>query len=325
MHPSRRDVSALVFAAAAAPGVARAQARKALVIARGGGDGDAPPATRGAYDRAIKDGADFLAANLVVSRDGVVIVRRDSELSTDTDIAGRPQFAARRTSKTIGGAPRVGWFAEDFDLAELKSLICGPATARRSRDQGPPSIATLRDVVETARAGCVRTGRTIGVYAILPPSAYWAALNLSVEPRLAETIVRGGYNTPAAAMIVASPEPSALQTVARLTRVRRVLRTEAALTVDLAADLAAVRAHAHGVAPDLSHIVDVAAPKRPAATSFIARAHAAGLFVHAWAAPDDSAAMMQAAYDAAADGICADLARPAAKARARMASNSPQT
>ena len=33
-----------------------------------------------------------------------------------------PEFAARRTTKTIDGSPMTGWFTEDFTLAELKTL-----------------------------------------------------------------------------------------------------------------------------------------------------------------------------------------------------------
>lgn len=315
MQPSRRDISALVVAAALAPASARAQTRQGLVIARGGASGGAPEATRGAFDQAIRDGADFLRADLAVSRDGVLIVRRDHELSADTDIAARADFAARRTTKTVDGAVRSGWFAEDFDLAELKTLICGPIGAKRGRGDSPPAILTLRDIVEIARAGCVRTARVIGVYACLPPSAYFAGLDLALEPRLAETVVRGGYNTTAAAMMVAGPEPQALKTMARLTRVRRVLR----IAPDASGDVSGVRAYAHGVAPDLARIFDVTTARRPVPTAFIARAHAAGLAVHAWAAPSDPPALLEAAFAAGADAVSADLARPAARARGRVA------
>ena len=313
MQPSRRDVSTLVFAAALAPIAARAQTPAPLVIARGGAAGDAPEATRGAYDQAIRDGADFLEATLAVSKDGVLVVRRDNELSTTTDIATRADFAARRATRAIGGVERSGWFAEDFTLAELKTLICGPVGARRGRGEAPPAIMTFQEVMDTARAGCIRTARVIGVYAAVPRPAYLASLGLALEPRVADAIRKGGYDALAAAMIVICSDRDALQALARLTRVRRVLRLGPETTVDLAG----ARAVAHGVAPDLTRIVDGTTPRRPAATPFIADAHAAGLVVHAWAAPADPQGLMETAFAAGVDAVSADLARAAVKARAK--------
>ena len=37
-------------------------------------------------------------------------------------MAQHPEFAARRTTKTIDGRQVTGWFTEDFTLAELKTL-----------------------------------------------------------------------------------------------------------------------------------------------------------------------------------------------------------
>ncbi len=313
MPPSRRDVSTLVFAAALAPIPARAQLREPLVIARGGAVGDAPEATLGAYDQAIRDGADFLEATLAVSKDGVLVVRRDNELSITTDIATRAEFSGRRATRMIGGVERSGWFAEDFTLAELKTLICGPVGARRGRGETPPAILTFQEVIDTARVGCVRTARVIGVYAALPQPAYFAGLGLALEPRVAEAIRKGGYDALAAAMIVISADREPLRALTRLTRVRRVLRLGSETTVDLAG----ARAVAHGVAPDLTRIVDATTPRRPTATTFVAQAHAAGLFVHAWAAPADPQALMETAYAGGVDAVSADLSRVAVKARAK--------
>ena len=314
---SRRDFTSSVIAAALAPTFARAQSagRDIVVIARGGAVGDAPAETRGAYDQAIRDGADFLQADLAITKDGVLIARRDRELSGSTDVAARTEFAARRTTKTVDGGTRAGWFAEDFTLAELKTLVSGPLGARRAKDQAPPSILTLRELIETARAGCVRTARTIGIYAGLPDPASFAGSTLPLEPRLAETIIRGGYNAAAAALLIESPDAGALKSLARLTRARRILR----LGADASIDLTGARAVAHGVAPDFARILDLSNPRRPMATPFTARARAAGLTVHAWAAPGDPQSLMEAALAAGADGLCADLARPAARARGKFA------
>ena len=67
MSIRRRDFLTLAAAAPLAWGptpLAFAVARDPLVVATGMASGEAPPATRGAYEQAIRDGADILAANL---------------------------------------------------------------------------------------------------------------------------------------------------------------------------------------------------------------------------------------------------------------------
>ncbi|SEU19633.1 glycerophosphoryl diester phosphodiesterase [Nonomuraea wenchangensis] len=56
------------------------------------------------------------------------MARHENEISGTTDVAGRPEFAARRVTRTIDGRPVTGWFTEDFTLAELKTLTARPTT-----------------------------------------------------------------------------------------------------------------------------------------------------------------------------------------------------
>jgi glycerophosphoryl diester phosphodiesterase len=81
-----------------------------------------PEHTLAAYFIAMQQGADYIEPDLVMTRDGVLIARHENEISQTTDVAQHPQFAQRRTRKTIDGVPVEGWFTEDFTLAELKRL-----------------------------------------------------------------------------------------------------------------------------------------------------------------------------------------------------------
>nr|WP_281173714.1 glycerophosphodiester phosphodiesterase family protein [Brevundimonas bacteroides] len=72
-----------------------------LVIAHRGASGERPEHTRAAYELAIDQGADFIEPDLVMSRDGHLVVRHENEISETTDVAARPEFAERRTTKTI--------------------------------------------------------------------------------------------------------------------------------------------------------------------------------------------------------------------------------
>ena len=145
-----------------------AQAGELLVIAHRGASGERPEHTLAAYERAIDQGADYIEPDLVPTKDMVLIARHENELSETTDVAAHPEFEARRRAKTIDGRLVNGWFAEDFTLAEIRTLrarerIPGvrPANARYD---GLYSVPTFAEIVRLVRAKEAETGRRIGLY-----------------------------------------------------------------------------------------------------------------------------------------------------------------
>lgn len=93
-----------------------------MVIGHRGAPGYRPEHTSAAYELAIAFGADALEPDLVASADGVLVVRHENEISETTDVATRPEFADRRTTKEIDDRLVTGWFTEDFTWAELRTL-----------------------------------------------------------------------------------------------------------------------------------------------------------------------------------------------------------
>src|SRR4051794_40946773 len=93
-----------------------------LVIGHRGAPAYRPEHTVASYDLAIDLGAEVIEPDVVISRDGVLVVRHESELSLSTDVAGRAEFTDRRSTREVGGVACTGWFAEDFTLAELRTL-----------------------------------------------------------------------------------------------------------------------------------------------------------------------------------------------------------
>lgn len=93
-----------------------------LVIAHRGACGYRPEHSRAAYELALNMGADAVEPDIVTTRDGVLVIRHENEISGTTDVASRTEFADRRTTKTIDGQKLTGWFTEDFTWAELKTL-----------------------------------------------------------------------------------------------------------------------------------------------------------------------------------------------------------
>ena len=94
------------------------------MIGHRGAPGYRPEHSRSSYDLALAMGVDAVEPDVVVSKDGVLVVRHENEISGTTDVADRPEFAGRHATKTIDGAELTGWFIEDFTWDELATLHC---------------------------------------------------------------------------------------------------------------------------------------------------------------------------------------------------------
>ena len=104
------------------PGHPRDAAKTPLIIAHRGASGQRPEHSLAAYRLAHEQGADAIEPDIVVSRDGELVLRHEPNLVDTTDVAERPEFADRHTTKTVDGEEQSGWFAEDFTWAELQTL-----------------------------------------------------------------------------------------------------------------------------------------------------------------------------------------------------------
>jgi glycerophosphoryl diester phosphodiesterase len=221
---------------------------------------------------------------LFPTKEGALVARRDNELSASTDVAAHPEFADRKTTKTIGDHEVTGWFLEDFTLAEVRTLLCHerlPALRPQTqRYNGKEGVLTLAEVLQLARDGCVRTARTIGVCARLARASAFETLGLDVVARLADDLTTAGYFAPAAAVWVQASDPETLKAFGKLSRVRRMQLLDAgdaALTTQGA--LADIRAYAEAIGPDQDLLLDPAAAVFPAPTTLALDAHNAGLQV----------------------------------------------
>lgn len=291
---TRRDFARLAIAASLAPAAARADSPVPVIIAEGGSAEERIEDTRAALDLAINQGCDFIQVDLAPTKDGAFVARRDHEISASTDVAAHPEFANRKTEKSVEGRKVAGWFTEDFTLAELKSLMCRdprpdlrPQTARFA---GKEPVLSLAEVLQIARAGCVRTARTIGVCLGLRNTRYFADLDLQIVERLAAELDDEGYVSSAAAIWVQCAQPDTLAEFGRLSPLRRMQIIEKGDGADNAIDagfaamtshegLAKVKGYAEAIAPDQDLLFDPAAALFPAPTTLALDAHNAGLQV----------------------------------------------
>jgi glycerophosphoryl diester phosphodiesterase len=188
---------------------ALAQTSHPLIIAHRGASGERPEHTRAAYELAIRQGADVIEPDLVISRDGVLIVRHENEIGGTTDVADRPEFAARRATKTIDGETLTGWFTEDFTLAELRTLRARERLPElrpaNTAFDGQEPILTLDEALDIAAAAGV------GIAPELKHPTYFAALGLPMEDAFVAVLERRGLTGAEAPVIVQCFEVGPLQ------------------------------------------------------------------------------------------------------------------
>jgi glycerophosphoryl diester phosphodiesterase len=269
-----------------------------LVIAHRGASGYRPEHTLESYRLAIRMGADYIEPDLVSTGDGVLVARHENEIAGTTDVAAHPEFAARRTTKTVDGVSVTGWFTEDFTLRELRTLR---ATERLPsvRTQNTIfdrryEIPTLQEIIDLVVSEERRLGRPIGIYPETKHPTYFASIGLSLEEPLVSTLYRNELGEATSAVLIQSFETANLRKLHTLTDVRLIQlldsvghpfgddrRSYSDLTTP--AGLASIAEYAYGIGADKDLIVPRAADGRLlAATPLVSDAHQVGLAVHAW-------------------------------------------
>jgi glycerophosphoryl diester phosphodiesterase len=151
-----------------------------LVIGHRGAPGHRPEHTRSSYEFALAHGVDAVEPDVVVSSDGVLVIRHENEISTTTDIADRPEFADRRTTKSFVGYEFTGWFAEDFTWDELSTLRARERLPElrpeSARFDGTEPILRLRDLFAIVRDASAAQGRRIPIVLELKHAVYFDSI-----------------------------------------------------------------------------------------------------------------------------------------------------
>src|SRR5690349_24112049 len=169
-----------------------------LVIGHRGASGYRPEHSRSSYALAFAMGVDAVEPDVVVSRDGVLVVRHENEISGTTDVADHPEFADRRTTKTVDGAELSGWFTEDFSWDELATLRCRERLPKirpnsASFDDQQP-VLRLRDVLDLVRDASLEQGREIGVVLEIKHATYFASLGWDVAALVEAELREAGWD-----------------------------------------------------------------------------------------------------------------------------------
>lgn len=107
-------------------------------VAHRGASAYAPEHTIAAYTLAIAQGADFVEQDLAVTKDGVLICLHDPSLERTTDV--EQKFPTRFTDVTWEGKTRKAWLANDFTLAEIRTLDAGSWFGARFAGERVPTF-----------------------------------------------------------------------------------------------------------------------------------------------------------------------------------------
>jgi glycerophosphoryl diester phosphodiesterase len=276
--------------------VDKAGGRLPLVIGHRGASGYRPEHTLASYRLATEMGADYVEPDLVSTKDHVLVARHENDITETTNVADHPEFADRKTTKTIDGVEHTGWFTEDFTLAELRTL----RAKERLPDLRPANTAfdglyqvpTFQEVIDVAK----RAG--VGIYPETKHPTYFDSIGLSLEEPLLATLRANGLAGPRAKVFIQSFETANLKELhgkTRLPLVQLIDATGAPYDFVVAGDprtyadlvtpagLAEIATYADGIGPSKDLIV----PRDSAGnllkpTSLVRDAHRAGLVVHPW-------------------------------------------
>ena len=163
-----------------------AQYSKKTLVAHRGASAYAPEHTLAAYRLAIEQGADFVEQDLAVTKDGVLICLHDASLERTTNV--EELFPGRVSTQTIEGKTRKAWLANDFTLAEIKTLDAGSWFDPKFKDE---KIVTFDEAVALIKGKA-------GLFPELKTPEIYAGRDVKFEELVAAALDKHGLRGPKA-------------------------------------------------------------------------------------------------------------------------------
>jgi glycerophosphoryl diester phosphodiesterase len=263
------------------------------VIAHRGASGYLPEHTLAGTTMAHGMGADYIEQDVLLSRDGELIVLHDLYLDAVTDVSRRYPGRQREDGH---------YYAIDFDLAEIRTLRVNERRKKNGKPAFPGRfpvgdaifrVPTLREALLLIQGLNTSTGRDVGIY-VEPKSPAW---HREEGKDLVSAVLRAlgefGYNSREDRAFLQSFDLDALK-YARfelncdLKLVQLIgenswhespsdfdyLRSEAGLTE--------IASFADGIGPWLPQVLELSGRDSGQSTGLIEGAHRHGLLVHAY-------------------------------------------
>ncbi|KAI3961401.1 hypothetical protein MKX01_004070 [Papaver californicum] len=252
--------------------------------------------------RAIEEGADFIEADILSSKDGHLVCFHDLILDLTTDIADRKEFADRkRTYKfEYANVTVTGFFIVDFTLKELKSLRVKQRYAFRDQQyNGKFSILTFEEYISIA----VDAPRVVGIYPEIKDPIFinkhvkWAN-GKKFEDKIVQMLQKYGYACSYLSkkwmkqpVFIQSFAPTSLIYLSNMTDLPKILLIgdKSIPTQDTLQWYEEITSHGYldfikeyvvGIGPNKDTIVPIANNYLLAPTNLVAKAHSHNLQVH---------------------------------------------
>lgn len=195
-----------------------------LLIAHRGASGELPEHTLEAYQLAIDEGADAVEPDVVMSSDGVLVVRHEPMLDTTTDVAAKFP-ASRMRTRLVDGVSVKAYFACDFTAAEIATLrAIQPRDNRPQQYNGLFAVPTFSDVVNLVKRQRRVTGRNIAIYPEIKHSTFHSGVmgKYVLERKLLSQLHQTFGNSTSAPVFIQSFEVANLKYLRGRTALRLV-------------------------------------------------------------------------------------------------------
>ncbi|MEO6826369.1 MAG: glycerophosphodiester phosphodiesterase family protein [Microbacteriaceae bacterium] len=185
-----------------------------MVIGHRGAPGYRPEHTSAGYELAFAQGADAVEPDVVATRDGVLVLRHENEISGTTDVAAHREFAGRRATKLIDGVETTGWFTEDFTWAELSTLRArerlGALRPESARFDGRFPLMRLSELFTLIDRATDAAGRALAMVAEIKHPTYFSSVGLPLDELFAAEVFAAGWKLGEGRLILESFEATVL-------------------------------------------------------------------------------------------------------------------
>jgi len=152
----------------------------------------------------------MLEPDIVATKDGVLVIRHENEISGTTDVADHPEFADRRTVKIVDNEPLDGWFTEDFTWEELATLRCRERLSNMRLESrafdGQLELLRLTDLLGLVDAA----SRPVSLCIELKHATYFDDEGLALDELLARDLTESGWARNDERLVIESFEKSIL-------------------------------------------------------------------------------------------------------------------
>jgi glycerophosphoryl diester phosphodiesterase len=284
-----------------------------VIIAHRGASGARPEHSIEAYRLAIEWGADYVEQDLVMSKDGVLMVLHDISLglTTDVDVKYPDRYAKNSAGEPVNAAGTVVpfanrvWLPKDFTRAEIQTLLLKerynttttPRTVSHSFDGKVGTVPTFEEAIQFIQSEEQRLRKVIGIYPETKSPQRHKDWGLPMEDELLRVLAKYGYVDRNSPVFIQSFEDTNLMDLKKKTGIRLIqLISGSSATVPFgntysyadmitSAGLARLATYAYGIGPSQTMVVSEATG---VATDLAARARSAGLKVHSYTVRNDA-------------------------------------